>query len=48
MKNILVLGGCGYIGSLLTPELINNKFKVRVIDNQWFGKNLKFFIFLIN
>ena len=41
MKNILVLGGCGYVGSSLTPELIKNKFKVRVIDNQWFGKNLK-------
>ena len=41
MKNILVLGGCGYVGSFLTPELIKNKFKVRVIDNQWFGKNLK-------
>ena len=35
MKNILVLGGCGYVGSFLTPELIKNKFKVRVIDNQW-------------
>ena len=41
MKNILVLGGCGYVGSLLTLELNKNKFKVRVIDNQWFGKNLK-------
>ena len=39
MKNILV--GMCYVGSLLTLELNKNKFKVRVIDNQWFGKNLK-------
>lgn len=39
---ILVLGGCGYIGSSLVNKLLENKKnKVTVIDTQWFGKNLK-------
>ncbi|MCE5207310.1 MAG: SDR family oxidoreductase [Chloroflexi bacterium] len=45
--NILVTGGCGYIGSILTPKLLNLGHKVTVYDIQWFGnylsdhKNLK-------
>jgi len=40
MKQILVTGGCGYIGSVLVNELIK-KYKVIVIDTQWFGNKLK-------
>lgn len=45
--NILVTGGCGYIGSILTPKLLNLGHNVTVYDIQWFGnflpnhKNLK-------
>jgi len=39
--NILVTGGCGYVGSLLVPKLLEQKFKVTVIDTQWFGNKLK-------
>ena len=39
--NILVLGGCGYIGSVLIQKLIENKKnKITVIDTQWFGNYL--------
>ena len=44
---ILVTGGCGYIGSVLIPRLLDNKHKVLSVDNQLFGnflpkhKNLK-------
>lgn len=38
--NILVLGGCGYVGTLLVNRLLENKNKVTVIDTQWFGNYL--------
>ena len=38
---ILVTGGCGYVGSLLVPTLLNKSdFEIIVYDTQWFGKNL--------
>ncbi|MBA3019146.1 SDR family oxidoreductase [Patescibacteria group bacterium] len=45
--HILLTGGCGYIGSVLTPKLLNAGFKVTIVDIMWFGnfltdhKNLK-------
>lgn len=33
MKNILVTGGCGYIGSHTVVELLNNNYRVIVFDN---------------
>jgi nucleoside-diphosphate-sugar epimerase len=40
MKKILVTGGCGYVGSVLIPELLESNHSVKVIDAQWFGNNL--------
>ncbi len=39
--NILVTGGGGYIGTLLTNELIKLGHKVTVLDTFWFGNFLK-------
>ena len=45
--DILLTGGCGYIGSVLTPKLLNLGHNVTVLDIMWFGnflpehKNLK-------
>ena len=45
--HILITGGCGYTGTLLTNDLINLGHKITVVDIQWFGnyliprKNLK-------
>ena len=33
MKNILILGGAGFIGSHLADELLANGYRVRVMDN---------------
>jgi len=35
--NLLVTGGCGYIGTPLTKHLLSKKNKVTVVDNCWFG-----------
>ena len=34
---ILVTGGAGYVGSLLTQELLGLGHNVRVVDTMWFG-----------
>lgn len=41
MKNILVTGGCGYTGTLLTRALLEAGHKVTVFDTQWFGNHLE-------
>ena len=39
--NILVTGGCGYTGTLLTNDLVELGHNVTVVDTQWFGNHLK-------
>ena len=34
---VIVTGGCGYIGSLLVPQLLADGHLVTVLDIQWFG-----------
>ena len=39
--NILITGGCGYTGTILTQDLIDLGHNVVVVDTQWFGNYLK-------
>ena len=37
-KNILIIGGCGYLGSVLTEFLLKKNYNIVCYDAQWFGK----------
>ena len=37
LNYILVTGGNGYVGSVLVKKLLKKKFKVIIIDTNWFG-----------
>lgn len=38
--NILVTGGCGFVGSVLTSRLLEEGHRVTVVDIMWFGNFL--------
>ena len=40
-KKIIILGGCGYIGTILSQYLIAKGFYVKVIDRQIYGNFIK-------
>jgi nucleoside-diphosphate-sugar epimerase len=37
MRRVLVVGGAGYVGSVLTEELVQRGYVVRVLDRLYFG-----------
>ena len=37
MKNVLIIGGSGYLGTVITKNLLNQKFNVKIIDNFMYG-----------
>ena len=42
-KKILIIGGCGYIGTVLIENLLANKFEIICYDSQIYGNFLKKF-----
>lgn len=39
IRNVLVIGGAGYIGSVLCRQLLNRGYTVRVLDSLLYGKD---------
>lgn len=39
--HILIIGGLGYTGSVLTNHLLNDGNKISIIDSGWFGDHIK-------
>ena len=40
MKTVLVTGGAGYIGSVVTEQLLDAGHRVKVLDRMFFGRHL--------
>ena len=38
---ILITGGCGFVGTVLTEQLLIDGHEITVVDTPWFGNNLK-------
>jgi len=38
---ILITGGCGFVGTVLTEQLLRDGHQITVVDTQWFGNYLK-------
>jgi nucleoside-diphosphate-sugar epimerase len=38
---ILITGGCGYVGTVLTEQLLKDGHTITVVDTQWFGNYLQ-------
>jgi len=39
--NILITGGCGYVGTNLTNSLLDQGYDITIVDTLWFGNYLK-------
>jgi len=39
--NILITGGCGFVGTVLTSQLLKDGHHITVVDTQWFGNHLE-------
>ena len=40
IKTVLVTGGAGYVGAVLVPKLLDNGYKVKVLDLYIYGKDV--------
>lgn len=38
--NILITGGCGFVGTVLVAKLLEDGHQITVVDTQWFGNHL--------
>lgn len=39
MKKVLLIGGAGYVGSMLAQEMLAQDYQVKILDTFWYGEN---------
>ncbi len=39
-RSVLVTGGGGYVGSALVPQLLQDGYRVKVVDTFWYGQDV--------
>lgn len=39
--NILITGACGFVGTVLTAQLLEDGHRITALDTQWFGNHLQ-------
>ena len=40
MKNVLITGGAGYVGAIMVPHLLDQGYKVTVLDLMIYGEHV--------
>jgi nucleoside-diphosphate-sugar epimerase len=48
MRNVLIIGGAGYIGTVVSEYLLQNNYKIKILDNFTYSKNFIENTFLLN
>jgi len=39
-KQVFITGGAGYVGAMLVPRLLQDGYKVTVLDLMWYGEDV--------
>ena len=43
MRNVILIGGAGYVGTVIAEELLRKSFNVTILDNFIYKKTSQFY-----